>query len=67
MAIRDLKGREVRIQLSADKKVLDLYLGPEKVRHRSKEIRWWTAHRRFEGMNAKRFAEKFAQVTKRLK
>ena len=65
--ITDTKGREVRVQLSEDKQVIDLYLGPEKTRHHSKTVRWFAAHRVFDRTNALRFARKITSLSKKVK
>lgn len=65
--IRDLKGREVRVQRSADNKLIDLYLGPEKTRHRSPLIRWWTSHRRLSAIEARKLLRRLNQVVGKLK
>jgi len=65
--IKDTKGREIRLQLSKDRKLIDLYLGPEKTRHHSPVVRWWAGHRVLDAVNAKKFAEKIRQLIPKLR
>ena len=69
--IKDVKGNEVRVQLSGDRHCIDFYLGPEKVRtvRHSKpvKIKWWTAHRIFDQANFKKLATRINQLVPKLK
>lgn len=70
-SIKDLKGNEIRIQPSQDRRFVDIYFGPEKVRtvRRSKPVkfRWWTVHRLLDVANARKFAQRFTKVVKQLR
>lgn len=69
--ITDLKGQEIRIQASADRQFVDLYLGPEKTRifRHSKPIafKWWTVHRVFKKVEAEKLLTRMQLVVKSLK
>ena len=65
--ITDTKGREARAQISDDKRFLDLFLGPEKKRHRSPIVRWWTAHRVYTKAEATKLLRRMQQIVPKMK
>jgi len=69
--IKDVKGNEIRIQASQDRRFIDLYLGPEKTRkiRHSKPVKfsWWTAHRLYTKTEAQKLLKRLQQVVPKMK
>ena len=65
--ITDLQDREARIQLSQDKHLVDLYLGPEKIIRRSATRCIWAAHRVYDRKNFEKFVQRANQILKMLR
>lgn len=65
--IEDMQGREIRVQLSKDKKLIDFYAGPEKSRHRSPVVKWFAVHRVFDQANAKKLTAKLNKLVPKFK
>jgi len=65
--IRDTQGREARAQISDDKRLLDLFLGPVKTRHRSPVVSWWAAHRTYTKTEASKLLKRLQQLVPKMK